>query len=419
MATPSGKILIICETLVPHLNFSSKSALRAPVKISRRTAIVSTSAALGTLALNACGSSKADPASGSSKTPSSSPSSSSSAPPVHEVAWPDNTKVPHLFFHSLIVDPARAFDGDEDASGYLDYMITVDEFRAVIQQVYDRGYVLVSPHELYEAHPDGGVALKTLMLPEGKKPLVISFDDLSYYEYMDGDGFADRLIVEDGKVVNEYRDAKGKRQVGAYDHLPIVDEFVEKHPDFSHHGSKGVIALTGYNGVLGYRTSDISYAEENKNIAQDKKTAKTVADAIKKSGWEFASHSWGHINFTKSPLEHIREDNEKWQTEVAPIIGGSDMLIYPFGADISGIQPYGDEKFRYLKDQGFNSYFNVDASTPSWGQSGPGYLRQARINIDGISLKHAITGTSDTLTEFFDPHSVLDPRRPKSISGTE
>ncbi|WP_178945350.1 polysaccharide deacetylase family protein [Kocuria sp. TGY1127_2] len=387
------------------------------MKITRRTAVISSSALVGAALLSACSSQDTEPATDSSTTSAPTSNSPSVTPTQHNITWKDNTEVSHLFFHSLVVDPNRAFDGDDEANGYLDYMVTINEFRKIIQQVYDRNYVLVSPHQLYTTRPGGSVELKPLDLPEGKKPLVLSFDDLSYYEYMDGDGFSDRLIVQDGKVLNEYRDADGNKKIGAYDHLPIVEEFIEEHPDFSHDGAKGVIAITGYNGVLGYRTSDISYKDENKNIEKDKKTAKSVADAIKKNGWEFASHSWGHINFTKSPLSHIQEDNEKWQAEVAPIVGNTDMLIYPFGADICGIEEYGNDKFQYLKGQGFNSYFNVDASTPAWGQAGPNYLREARINVDGISLKHAIKGTSDTLREFFDPNSVIDPARPKSISG--
>ena len=396
------------------------------MKISRRTAVISASTFAGAAILSACGSKDSEPANDASPSASSGASdsasgsaSSSASPQGPLVTWADNTMVSHLFFHSLVADPKRAFDGDDEAKGYLDYMVTIDEFKKIIQQVYDRNYILISPHQLYTTGPDGSVELKPLELPEGKKPLVISFDDLSYYEYMDGDGFPDRLIVKDGKIVNEYRDAAGKKQVGAYDHLPIMEEFLDQHPDFSHDGAKGVIAMTGYNGVLGYRTSDISYKDQNKNLDQDKKDAKKVADAIKNNGWEFASHSWGHINFTKSPVDHIRADNEKWQAEVAPIVGKTDLLIYPFGADIAGIGDYENEKFQYLKSQGFNAFFNVDASVPAWGQAGGKYLRQARINVDGISLKHAIEGTSQTLNEFFDPHTVLDPQRPKSISGTD
>lgn len=393
------------------------------MSISRRTTIVSASGLLGAVLLSACGKQGTDAASASSgsASASASPSASASAsasPSEKLVTWGDNAAVSHLFFHSLVVDPKRAFDGDSEAAGYLDYMITVKEFKSVLQQVYDRNYVLVSPHQLYTATPDGAVTAKPLKLPEGKKPLVISFDDLSYYEYMNGDGFADRLIVKDGKVVNEYHDASGKKLTGAYDHLPIVDEFLEKHPDFSHDGAKGVIALTGYNGILGYRTSDYSYKDQNKNIEDDKKKAKEVADAIKKSGWEFASHSWGHINFTTSPLDQIREDNDKWQREVAPLIGKTDLLIYPFGADIAKVEDYSGPKFDYLKSQGFNAYFNVDGSTPAWGQLRPNYLREARINVDGISLKYAVKGQQTALLEFFDPKTVLDPARPASISGS-
>ena len=41
----------------------------------------------------------------------------------------------------------------------------------------------------------------TLMLPEGKKPLVISFDDVNYYPYMLDEGFTSKLVVgEDGEI---------------------------------------------------------------------------------------------------------------------------------------------------------------------------------------------------------------------------
>jgi hypothetical protein len=37
-----------------------------------------------------------------------------------------------------------------------------------------------------------------------------------------------------------------------------------------------VIALTGYNGVLGYRSSPSEYAGKNPNLVQDIATAKGV-----------------------------------------------------------------------------------------------------------------------------------------------
>ena len=136
------------------------------------------SALLGSGLLAACGQDGEDAASSSVPT-SSAPTSAAPAgpPPAGEpVAWSDVARVPHLFFHSLVVDPARAFDGDDKAGGYLDFMVTVDEFDAVIRQVYERGYVLVSPHELYEVGEDDVVRPKTLMVPEGRTPLILSLD---------------------------------------------------------------------------------------------------------------------------------------------------------------------------------------------------------------------------------------------------
>ena len=59
----------------------------------------------------------------------------------------------------------------------------------------------------------------------------------------------------------------GSISVGAYDLVPLLDEFIEEHPDFSYRGAKAVLAFTGYNGILGYRTA-ASYgtAEYQPNI---------------------------------------------------------------------------------------------------------------------------------------------------------
>lgn len=334
------------------------------------------------------------------------------------VLWDDNSMVPHLFFHSLVVDPKRAFSDAESGAGYLDYMVTQREFGKILQQLYKNDYVLVSPHQLATVRPDGSVTPKPLKLPKGKKPLVISVDDVSYYEYMEGDGFASKLVVADnGRVLNTYTDAAGTTKQGAYDVMPMVDDFVRKYPDFSHDGARGVVALTGYNGVLGYRSSPSEYAGKNKNLKQDIATATKVADAMKKEGWEFGSHSWGHINFTKSSVDSIRSDNQKWMSDVAPIVGKTDLLIYPFGADISGVAEYSGAKYDYLKGAGYSFYFNVDGSTTAWGQWGDGYLREARINVDGISMKAELDGRK-VLDAFFDTKSVLDPARPASISGS-
>lgn len=348
-------------------------------------------------------------------TPSSSPTTVGSTKPL--VRWPDNATIPHLFYHSLIVDPARAFHAPQGKGpGYADYMVTLTEFKAQLAQMYARGYVLVHPERIAAKNADGVMTYQPIMLPAGKKPMVLSIDDVSYYEYMTGDGFATNLTIgADGRVTNTYTDAEGVTKQGSYDVSTVVDDFVRDHPDFSYHGDKGSIGLTGYNGVLGYRTSVRKYGDTPATRAAQEQ-AKKVADAMKKDGWNFASHSWGHLNFTKTGVSGITADANRWDAEVRPIVGDTPELIFPFGADISGIEPYSNSnaKFRFLHGtEKFDYFFPVDASTTHWMQLTPGALRQARINVDGISLSRALSGHKTPLSAFFDPRSTVDPLRPK------
>ena len=66
--------------------------------------------------------------------------------------------------------------------------------------MYQKGYVLVRIHDVaYEAPDENGnvrFVKGSVMLPEGKKPFVMSQDDVCYYPYMDGDGFAKRVVTE-------------------------------------------------------------------------------------------------------------------------------------------------------------------------------------------------------------------------------
>ena len=99
--------------------------------------------------------------------------------------------------------------------------------------MYDKGYVLVSPHDMAVINDDGTMSRGKIMLPEGKIPFVLSEDDVSYYHYMDGDGFATKLVIDDnGDIKCEYKKADGTVVTGDYDVVPILDSFIKEHPDF-------------------------------------------------------------------------------------------------------------------------------------------------------------------------------------------
>ena len=342
-------------------------------------------------------------------------------------------EVTHIFYHSLVVDPDRGFAGDDSlTAGFKQWMTTVDEFNKITQAMYDNGYVLVRLRDLVVQTTDENgtihfTANPDLKLPPGKKAFVMSLDDLCYYHSYDGRGIASKIVLdENGKPVCEYLQADGTTVTGAYDCVPLLDQFISEHPDASYKGAKGMIALTGYNGILGYRT-DIAY-KTGENLTSDQQAwlaahpdfnwdnecaqAKTVADAIKEDGWEFASHTWGHIRIGDASLERIQTDTGKWKSYVEPLVGETDTIIFAHGQDLSDWHDYSadNEKFNYLKSQGYNFYCNVD-STQYFLQIRDSYVRQGRRNLDGYRLWNDVHGENNRTSDLFDASQVLDPRR--------
>ncbi|MCD7832628.1 MAG: polysaccharide deacetylase [Lachnospiraceae bacterium] len=348
------------------------------------------------------------------------------------VSWAPE-EVTHIFFHTIIWDASKAFDGDLYAEGYNQYMVTMDEFSAIMETMYGEGYVMVSMHDMCEVNDDGTVTRKEILLPEGKTPFVLSQDDVCYYHYMDGDGFASRLVLdENGDVKAEYIEDDGTVSVGDYDLVPWIDTFVDLHPDFAYHGHKGTIALTGYEGILGYRTDEVyltrdedrltswqrEFLEENPDFDEaawqaEVDTATAVADAMKADGWEFASHTWGHIDPLAKGLEGTMTDTERWKSNVETIVGETDIIIFAFGADISDWTEYAEdnEYYVYLKEQGYNIFCCVD-STQYWVQFNGTSMRMGRRNIDGYRMYY----NADLLSDLFDVSAVWDALRPDTVA---
>ena len=339
--------------------------------------------------------------------------------------------VTHIFFHSLIVDTARAFDGDTDSGGYHTYMTTIDEFNAILEEMYKRNYVLITPYDLaYETTDENGNTVFTygqIRLPEGKIPFIMSQDDVNYYSYMissgkgagetpywvdeGNDGFASRIIIgEDGYPTCEYVDAEGNLHVGDYDLVPLLEKFIQEHPDFSYHGARAVLAVTGYEGVFGYRTKP-TYEPNmgSEAYAAEVAAAKEVTQCLKDHGWIIASHSYGHYSYGVISTEKMIIDSDKWEDTVQPVVGDTDIIIYPNGSDVAGVEKYtfSNQKFAALYEDGYRYFFNVD-STVYWNQMGENYFRGGRRNLDGYRMYHHPHKVDD----LFDVADVWDDSRP-------
>lgn len=314
--------------------------------------------------------------------------------------------VQHIFFHSLIIYPELAFDDKgHPAKGYNMWMATVSEFKKMLPMLEKRGYVLYPLDEYIEPDPanPGKIRLKDIYLPPGKTPLVISVDDVNYYDYMKPDGFANRLVMgKDGRVWTEVVTPEGNViQTRDGDVMPILDDYVEAHPEFSWRGAKGTMALTGYQGALGYRITDGLPKE-----AEWQQTVKTIADTMKANGWSFACHSYTHNGYFRDgtlTMKQIKYDTDRWIKKIMPYVGKTNIYISPFGVHFKKDDP----KYRYLVEQGFNIYCPVSNGRRITFNSDN--IVMPRVNIDGYTM----TKRAEELQKYyFDVSEVLDPKRP-------
>ncbi|MBM6723608.1 polysaccharide deacetylase family protein [Pseudoflavonifractor phocaeensis] len=340
-------------------------------------------------------------------------------------AWGPDQVVEHLFFHPVIAYPEYTFSSAIPADrqkGLDDWMVTADEFKKILQSVYDKGYILVNMGDVWsEVTDENGVTRmqrNTLMLPEGKKPLVISFDDVNYYQYMLEEGFTSKLVLgEDGQIWAETKDPfTGEVSLTQdLDATPILDNFVLEHPDFSLNGAKAIYSLTGYEGIFGYRTqNDIDIAADDPaRPAFDAKrqaeieAVKPIIERLKETGWTFGSHTWGHIRLDSRPLESIQRDTVRWAEEVGSLVGPTNILFYPHGG-----RPDGDDwhttgpVLQYLQSQGFRIFASVGINSFSHIKSDISAVICDRLHPDGTTLRNG--KALKWYEQFYDAREIID-----------
>lgn len=295
----------------------------------------------------------------------------------------------NVFFHPLIAYPNLAFTRTNKHLSYMnDWFVTVGEFNKIIMALYQRGYILVSPKDLFEEHKDAKgqlvITRKTLVLPEGKKPLILSLDDYNFYRTMKTYGTIHRFWVNDqGKLVtvtqhpNEPTIIRDDQEVP-----PLLEKFIATHPDFSFNKARGIIALTGYNGIFGYNTQEIHSNDYPSQLSE----AKKVVDKLRAMGWEFATHSYYHHSIKTFTGPAFKAAEKRWFDEVGSIVGPTPYYIFPYG------EPWNENAARmeYLKSEGFKYFFTVAENRTIMM---PGAVVMGRFAMDGRSLRSKSSGS--------------------------
>ena len=335
----------------------------------------------------------------------------------------DPNSIPNLSFHCLIADPARAFTDKDWGQSYNTNYVTIDEFSKILDQLYANGYVLVDFDSFIveTVGDDGKITYSTqpIYLPEGKKPFMLT-ETLVNYELFTvdsdgdleadkgGDGFASKLIIDaNGKIVNEYVDAQGNTLYGAYDLVPILEAFIAEHPDFSYRGARAILAVTGEDGVFGYRTmlsAKDKKGEDYYNAQVD--GAKKIAQALRDAGYTIACYTYANVPYGTLSATKIQVDLDNWKKEVKPVLGDVPVLVYAKASDISADGNYeGGNKYNVLKDNGFR-YFISSANVP-YADVTVNYIRQSRIMVTGQQM----IVKPEIFSKYFTAKDVLNEHR--------
>lgn len=306
-------------------------------------------------------------------------------------------EIPHIFIHTLIAYPEL-----KDKNGLMRYdsdCINVQEFKNLLEELYKNGYSLIDINETYYEDTDGKMKLvESVQVPKGRKPLIFSVDDVVYDVKKRGNGMVDFLTVnkENQIVSGTYQKDGSVVYSDDNEFVPILEKFIEKHPDFSSKGARMTLCMTGFTGVFGYRTDADYEGDRDAEIAK----AKKVTKRLKELGYSFASHSYGHYDVTKHTVTSLKKDLQRFQDEVIPIIGETKIFVYPYG---KLVKPE-EEKYELLLDYGYRVFCSVSNFFYQRDYEEGHSIYMTRVSIDGYSLRNYKT----VLAPVVDVDNVID-----------
>ena len=335
------------------------------------------------------------------------------------VPYSDLSQIPNLSFRLLMADLDRCVAHADHGQNFNNNYVTTTEFEKILNQLYDNGYMLVSLYDLAPKSANGSISQGTIYMPEGKKPLVLTQVGVNYFTYIvdsngdgladkDGAGFASCLVLdENGQLTSQMVDGEGNVVTGNFDLVTILNAFIEKHPDFSYRGARATLAVTGYDGLFGYRTDPETATKISQSYyEQQLADVKGVINKLRSDGYDIACYSYDFADYGSMSAGEITGDLEFWVSEVKPLLGDADILVFPYD-DIGNTNMYTGAKYNVLAEYGFTYFVRKDSATKAWGQVTSDYARMSRREVTGALMNSA----PEWFEDLFDATRVLDMDR--------
>ena len=73
---------------------------------------------------------------------------------------------------------------------------------------------------------------------------------------------------------------------------------------------------------------------------------------MKKNGWLFASHTWGHLNVGEISMERLQRDAQNFKENVDLVIGGDRHYHFCIRGRLNQAEDYSGEKFQFPEGSG-------------------------------------------------------------------
>lgn len=312
---------------------------------------------------------------------------------IDEVEY--NGEIEHLVFNTLMAFPDKALDPKNNLhSIYDESKITPTEFQNILEELYINDYVLIDINSLYKIENDT-IQKERLFLPQNKKPIILSFDNISYKSSYQNLGSVDKIIIDRNNQLASYTTKKSIQDRVQYDNefMLILEEFILYHPDFSYNNARGIMFLTGENGVLGYNTSS-----KNSTSKYERKRVSEVISKLKNLGWTFGSNNYSYTEVNKISDIEFAKELSLWEKEIQSLVGSTPLYAYPYGKPSDS-----KTQKQMLLNNNYRIFFVTNNDSSSLDFNGD-TLTMSRREINGTTLRN----NSNQLSHLFNCNKVYD-----------
>lgn len=298
-----------------------------------------------------------------------------------------------LAFNTLMAFPEKALDeSNSNSLSYDESKLTTNEFSKILKALHNNNFILV---DIFDIVDPTTLNFKTLKLPPNKKPIMLTFDNVTYKSNYQNLGEIDKIIVDRNNTLASYTTKKSIQDRISYDNefVLIIENYLKSHPDFSFKNTKGIMFFTGENGILGYNTS-----HKNTGNKFEAKKAKEVIKKLTKLNWKFGSNNYSYtIENSLSDLEFAKQIN-LWNQEICEIIGETILYAYPHGIH----SEKSTSKQELLLGSGFKIFFenSMKCEMKKYGNM----IKINRKEINGKTLRNNTT----ELSHLFDCSQIYD-----------